>query len=94
MVQPDPDGGGPLTAPMTQYQYDTNGNLTQITFPDNSTQTWTYNTTFNKPTSFTDELGHQTIYTLDSLNGNTLSVRKVVGQVDPQGGESDDVVTS
>jgi RHS repeat-associated protein len=91
---PDPDGAGPLTSPVTQYQYDSNGNLTQITLPDNATQTWTYNTTFNKPTSFTDELGHQTLYTLDANTGDTLSVRQVVGQVDPQGGESDDLVTS
>ena len=30
----------------------------------------------------TYELGQKTIYTLDSLTGNTLSVRQVVVQVD------------
>jgi RHS repeat-associated protein len=95
VTAPDPDGEGELTSPVTEYDYDSNGNLIQITFPDDSTQTWTYNTTFNKPTSFTDELGRETIFTLDPLTGDTLSIRQVVGEVDsPQNQETDDVVTS
>jgi RHS repeat-associated protein len=37
-----------------------------------------YDPTFNRLTSFTDELGRQTLYTLDPNNGNILSVTQVV----------------
>jgi len=36
MTQPDPDGAGSLTAPITNYQYDSAGNLTKITYADSS----------------------------------------------------------
>ena len=94
-TQPDPDGQGVLAAPVTEYDYDSNGNLIGITLPDESTQSWTYDTTFNKLTSFTDDLGRQTLYTLDPVTGNILSVRRVVSEVDDaQNGETDDLVTS
>ena len=37
LVQPDPDGPGPLPAPETFFAYDGSGNLLQITHPDSTT---------------------------------------------------------
>ncbi|MDR1922957.1 MAG: hypothetical protein LBQ66_01185, partial [Planctomycetaceae bacterium] len=79
----------------TDYSYDSVGNLTQIKYHDGSTETWTYDPIFNKVTSYTDQLGRQTIYEIDPNNGLVLSVRQVVGNIDSQlNGENDDVVTS
>lgn len=50
---------------------------------------FTYDPTFNQLTSATDELGHQTLYEIDAVTGNVLSMTQVVGEV---GGE-DDLVT-
>jgi hypothetical protein len=51
LVQPDPDGQGPLPAPETLFAYDSQGNLLEITHSDGSTETWTYEQTFNQATS-------------------------------------------
>ena len=78
----------------TLYEYDARGNLTLVTYPDNSTERWTYDGTFDQVTSYTDPLGNKTIYTVDSVTGLTTSARQVVGEVDDlQNGETDDVVT-
>ncbi|BAZ82652.1 hypothetical protein NIES73_39350 [Sphaerospermopsis kisseleviana NIES-73] len=47
------------------------------------------NPKFNKLTSMTDELGHQTLYQIDPNNGNLLSLTQVVGEV----GGNDDIIT-
>ncbi|MHB9004737.1 MAG: RHS repeat domain-containing protein, partial [Coriobacteriia bacterium] len=86
----------------TSYEYDTRRNLTKVTLPDgtqgdtdNPTKTWTYDATFNKATSFTDELGHQTLYTIDPQKGYVLTERRVIGLVDGEGNtETDDLVTT
>ncbi|QDS86922.1 Putative deoxyribonuclease RhsC [Rosistilla ulvae] len=55
----------------------------------------TYDTTFNQLTSVTDELGRQTLYTLDPATGNTTAIREVVGQIDDAiNGQTDDLVTT
>jgi YD repeat-containing protein len=95
LVQPDPDGAGPLPAPQTFFSYDSRSNLLQITHADSTTETWTYESTFNQATSYTDRLGNRTLYQIDPGTGSLLAVQRVVGLVDdPSNGETDDVVTS
>jgi RHS repeat-associated protein len=77
-TDPDPDGTGGLSAPVTEYDYDSNGNLLSITFPDETTQSWTYHSTLNVPLTFTDQLGNETDYTYDSY-GNRLTVTDALG---------------
>ena len=52
-------------------------------------QSFTYDSVFNQLTSITDELGRQTLFDIDSNNGNILSTTQVVGEV----GGDDDIVT-
>ena len=53
-----------------------------------------YDEQFSQLTRVIDELGRETLTTLDSTTGNTLSSRRVVGQLDtPANGETDDLVT-
>ena len=80
MTQPDPDGSGPLTAPVTSYQYDSAQNLTQVTLPDSNTQSWVYSSTLNQPTSATNELSQTTTFTYDSY-GNLLTATTPLGDV-------------
>lgn len=42
IVQPDPDGGGPLTNPTTLFTYDAVGNMLSLRDPVNNTTTWAY----------------------------------------------------
>lgn len=46
----------------------------------------TYDPTFSRPTSTTDQQGRKTLYSIDPTNGNVLQVTKVVGS---QGGVDD-----
>ncbi len=93
LTEPDPDGAGPHQAQVTQYEYD-GDNVTQITYADGSTESWTYGV-FDRPTSHTDTLGQQTLWNLDATTGDVLSMTQVVGQVDsPANGETDDVTTT
>ena len=93
LTEPDPDGAGSRQAQVTQYEYDSD-NITQITYADSSTETWTYGP-FDQPTSHTDTLGQQTLWGIDSNTGDILSMTQVVGQVDDAGnGETDDVTTT
>jgi YD repeat-containing protein len=95
MTQPDPDGEGEQEAPVTEFEYDSRGNLILITWPDSTTHEFEYEEDFNQLTSFTDELGRVTLYEIDPANGNLLSERRVVGEVDDEiNEETDDVVTS
>ncbi len=57
-----------------------------------ATQLFAYDSTYSQVTSYVDELGRRTIYTIDPLNGNRLSETRIVGNVDNQtNGETDDV---
>jgi RHS repeat-associated protein len=59
------------------------------------TKQYTYESKFNKLTSQTDELGHKTLYDIDTNNGNLLKTTRVVGVLDSfANGETNDVVTS
>jgi RHS repeat-associated protein len=90
---PDPDG--PEPAPVTEYTYDSLGNVTFTKHPDGSTESWTYTTGFSHPTSHTDRRGKLTKYTLDPDTGLVEEVRQVIGQVDDfVNYETDDLVTT
>ena len=55
---------------------------------------YTYDETFNQVTSVTDELGRQTLYEIDPVTGQRLSMTQVVDELDTsENGETDDVVT-
>jgi RHS repeat-associated protein len=95
MTQPDPDGVGPLGALVTEMEYDSRGNLTRLVHPDLTEETWTYDATFSRPTSHTDQLGRQTLWSVDPTTGLVLSTTRVVGAIDSLlNGETDDVSTS
>lgn len=56
---------------LTGYQYDTSGNVTQITNPSNATVQYSYFNTFNQPGKLKDARGNYTLYKYDA-NGNLL----------------------
>lgn len=66
VTMPDPDGSGPLSAPVTFIAYDSYGRAVTITNPDASTQTFTYNTA-DQQLPQVDELSKTTTSVYDSL---------------------------
>jgi RHS repeat-associated protein len=95
ITQPDPDGAGPLPALVTELSYDSRGNVTSITNPDLTQEFLTYDSTFSRPTSYTDQLGRITLWSINPANGLVTSVTQVVGAIDSLlNGEADDVTTS
>ena len=76
ITQPDPDGSGSLTAPITSLAYDSNGRLVTLTNPDASTRTFTYNTA-NQTLTSVDELGKTTTNVYDSLGRQTSVTNRV-----------------
>ncbi|WP_254512292.1 RHS repeat-associated core domain-containing protein [Anatilimnocola floriformis] len=93
-IDPDPDGAGGESAPQTLYEYDEAGNLIEMTLPNYGVQSWVYDSTWNVPTQYTNELGLVTIYDIDPLTGWVESERQVVGDIDDLINlENDDVVT-
>ncbi|MEO1496632.1 MAG: RHS repeat-associated core domain-containing protein [Planctomycetota bacterium] len=76
-------------------QADSYGYLGGQAFSPAASQSFTYDATFNQLTSFTDELGRQTLYDIDATTGNRLSMRRVVGEIDDAvNQETNDLVTS
>lgn len=67
VTEPDPDGAGPLTSPVTSFAYDTLGRLTTLTNPDATTRTFGYDSA-DRVTSQTDELSHVTTFAWDNLD--------------------------
>jgi RHS repeat-associated protein len=95
VTRPDPDGAGPLGALVTQFSYDGRGNLTRIVHPDLTEESWTYDPSFSRPTSYTDPLGRTTLWQINPANGLVVSTTDVVGAIDSLlNGETDDVTTS
>ena len=81
--EPDPDGNlGPLGQIVTNYTYDSRGNLLSITHafdtPDQATESWTYNSTYSIPTRYTDELGRVTKYDFNPTTKLIDSMTQVV----------------
>ena len=76
VTPPDPDGGGPLTSPITTLAYDSNGRLITVTNPDASTNTFTYNTA-DQPLTAVDELGKTSSFVYDSLGRQTSQTNRV-----------------
>jgi RHS repeat-associated protein len=54
---------------------------------------YTYDPIWNKLTSEVDPLGRKTLYEIDSVTGNELSITRVVGLVDAISSETNDVTT-
>jgi RHS repeat-associated protein len=88
---PDPDGAGPLTAPITTYEYDNAGNRWKVVGPRGNapggtpsahTTTYTYDEN-NRLASVTTPKNETTTYSYDA-NGNRASVVEPRGNV--QGG--------
>jgi RHS repeat-associated protein len=95
ITRPDPDGAGPLGQLVTQLSYDGRGNVTRIINPDLTEEFWTYDPSFSRPTSFSDQLGRITLWNINPANGLVISTTDVVGQIDSLlNGETDDVTTS
>jgi YD repeat-containing protein len=65
IVQPDPDGSGPLAAAETTYAYDAAGNLASVTDALNHTTTYTYDS-WGWQTSVTDPLNGVVSFTYDA----------------------------
>jgi|GEM_PF-5208844 len=65
VTQPDPDGGGALTAPVTSYGYDAVGNLLSVTDPLSHVTTYGYDDLYRR-TSITDALSGVTSFTFDA----------------------------
>jgi RHS repeat-associated protein len=67
VTAPDPDGAGPLSAPVTSFAYDVYGRVEEVTHPDNETVTFAYDAADNR-IAVTDELGNPAAYVFDALN--------------------------
>jgi RHS repeat-associated protein len=79
----------------TSYTYSTDGklNLLEADYFDGTDESWTYDSTHSLPTSYSDRLGHETLYTV--TGAQTTQVRQVIGAMDSTAnGEHDDLVTS
>ncbi|EAQ79300.1 Calx-beta domain-containing protein [Blastopirellula marina] len=94
MIQPDPDGAGPLETPVYEYAYDSRGNLLTEILPDGSVRQWEYHATWNEPIKFTDANGNITLYAYDSNYALLLSETAIIGQIDDGNNlETDDLTT-
>jgi len=85
VIQPDPDGSGPLTRPTAIYAYDQNGNLASVTDPLGNITRYQYNL-LNRMVATTDALGvaagdpsHTTVTQYDAV-GNVLFVTDALGR--------------
>ena len=98
MTQPDPDGGGPLSAPVTYYEYDAAGRLTEETDPLGRTTEYTYDdlgrvTRMSKPDHDGDQQRTNTDYTYTDT-GQVYTVTDPLGRVTTYGYDALDRRTS
>jgi RHS repeat-associated protein len=95
IIEPQGDGLDPDDVAITLFEYDSRGNVTEITHPDNSVETFEYDETFSRLTRHDDPLGRITLFEIDEETGDLLSVTRVVGEIDDEiNQETDDVTTS
>ena len=85
---------GPSGQPLeTLYDYNDDGNLTKVTYPDGTFETWRYNETLQVVDQHVDPVGRITKYDFDSA-GLIASMAQVLGLEDTlANGETDDLVT-
>jgi YD repeat-containing protein len=97
IVEPDPDGDGPLEALVTRFEYASCTNISQLTFADGSTSRWTYNE-ISQPLTYVDELGRTTLFEYDTTGFNLTKRTRVMGADDLAGprpaNDPDDIVFS
>lgn len=67
--------------------------VTDISPSTSAGRRFTYDPDFNQLTSITDDLGRRTLFQIDPATGNTLAVTEVIGLVDSESEETDDLVT-
>jgi len=79
MTLPDPDGAGPLPAPIYHYAYDSDERLITLTNPDGTTEHVTYDSDDRRLT-VEDENSHTTTTAYDAL-GRVTSVTNAAGGV-------------
>ena len=96
-VEPDIDGDGPRRELITEYAYDSRGNLTNAIYAkgtvDETSESWEYDAAFSRVTRHVDTTGRVTKYILDS-EGNIASTTQVVGLDDETSDETNDITTS
>ncbi len=79
VTEPDPDGGGSLTSPVTAFGYDLAGNRTTVTDPLNRVTTTAYDAQ-NRATSVTDPRSGVTTFSYD-LAGRMTSLKDPVNNL-------------
>ena len=80
ITRDDPDGSGPLTAPVTVYTYDANGRRIQTVRPGGATESWSYDSLTGQRLTHTDVLGAVTTYAWNA-DRTLASVTDVSGGV-------------
>ncbi|MHB8974460.1 MAG: RHS repeat-associated core domain-containing protein [Pirellulaceae bacterium] len=75
VTAPDPDGTGPLTAPVTSYGYDFFQRLISVSQPGGGALNYTYDAAGNL-LSLTDPLGNDTTYAYDGLGRLTIETNE------------------
>ena len=76
ITQPDPDGVGPLTSPVTSYDYDQYRRLDETTDPENGITSFTYDDGGNLLT-LTDPVSNVTSYSYDGLGNVTMETNEL-----------------
>jgi RHS repeat-associated protein len=85
VTAPDPDGGGPLPAPVTGYAYDAVGNLASRTDANSHVTTYGYDAA-NRPTQVTAPGNRNWTYAYDP-DGNVQQVVDANGNATPSSGD-------
>jgi YD repeat-containing protein len=94
ITSPDPGPGVGEDPLITQFSY-TNGMLTGEIAPDGTSQSWTYDATFNQLDKHVDQEGEVTLYAINGATGNIDKIQQVIGGEDGVGNtETNDLITS
>jgi RHS repeat-associated protein len=86
-------GTSPEFVSEEKYTYDTSYNLQTVTHFDGTQEHWAYDATFNQVTQYTDQLGDQVLFQLNT-QGDIVESRVVIGSEDTSESTThDDLVT-